>query len=339
MSAPPTFRARRDAKLRARIMTDRALTYDAFEGAASVDRPKHVHAGSGISWSGERMVLIQDDADYIALIDERVTGLRLKSSAARPGQAKSGHLELEAVLAARDWRGEFILAFGSGSTAGTRGVARIRLAGGETELSLFETKKLYAALEELPDFAITTLNIEGAALLAKGVDGRDGVRLFQRANGKLRAPSTEERRLCATVDVRLDALLAYLDRCKRDGNATFGTDLGNLRRYDLDDIDEVPCTFTDAAALGDGRIAFLAAAERSEDAGIAGECLGTSFGVIDLDGSARYTIIVERDGQPTRRKAEGLAISATNPSQAFVVVDSSAGERPATLCAVDLSGV
>jgi len=341
----PIFKARRDAKMRARIVSDRTLVYDGppdLRALTPGERPQHVRAGSGIAWSGEKMVLIQDDADYLALIDGAasqggVAGMRLKS----PGAAskEKAHLNLEAVLSARDWRGEYLLAFGSGASPAHRNIARVRLSGADTELSIFETRKFYQALEELPEFATTTLNIEGVALVPKGVEGRDGARLFQRANGRPRAALdiSDGRALNATVDLRLDALGAYLDRCKRDPNATFGVDLGNLRRYDLDEADEVPFTFTDASALPDGRVIYIAAAERSPEAGVKGECFGLALGVIETDGSARYTVVVEKDGAPTRRKAEGLAVR--DPKSAYVVVDPESDEHPATLCSVDLTGV
>ena len=290
------------------------------------------------------MFVIQDDVDYIAVIDGAgeggggVAGFRLKSPTGGHlgrGQGKAGgELQLEAILAARDWRGEFLLAFGSGSSAAHRCIARVRIGGGDTDLSVFETRKFYQALEELDEFAGTTLNIEGVALVPRGMGGRDGVRLFHRANGK---PRGDGARLSATCDVRLDALLAYLDRCKRDPSATVGFDPSNVRRYDLDQVDGVPFTFTDAAALPDGKVVYVAAAEQSEDAGIAGPCFGTSLGVIDLDGSARYTTIVERDGSPTKRKAEGLAV--TSEKSGFLVIDPESEEHPSTLCAVEFSGL
>jgi hypothetical protein len=275
-----------------------------------------------------------------------VVGVRLKSPGVKG--APKVRPQLEAVLTARDWRGELILAFGSGTRTEGKCVARMRLGGGDTELSVFEARKLYAALEELAGFATTTLNIEGCAFLPKGLEGRDGVRLFHRANGKPRPgveqPSSAlpgERTPCASADLRLDALAAYLDRCRRDPNATLGTEIYNPRRYDLDDIDGVPLTITDAAALDGGRIAYIAAAERCEDAGIAGETLGFAFGVIEADGSLRYTRVVERDGQETRRKAEGLAV--VGPERVFLVTDPTApgddDEKPSILCAVDVTGL
>ena len=343
--AAPVFTARRDPRLRARIVSDRHLSYEGGPDTRIEERSTHVRAGSGLAWSGGNIVVIQDDADYIAVIQPGgggATGFRLKSPSApvaRPGR-EAVTLHLEAVLSVRDWRGEFLVAFGSGARPERRCMARVRFGGGDTELSVFETRKFYAALEDLPDFATTTLNIEGVALVPKGMDGRDGVRLFHRANGKPRAGVPEGRHLSATIDVRLDALLAYLDRCKRDSSATLGMPLLNLRRYDLDEVMGVPFTFTDAAALPDGRVLYLAGAERCEDAGIDGECFGTALGVIDTDGCARYAVIVERDGTPTRRMPEGLAVVDDN--SVFVVIDPDGpkdADRPSTLCSIELSGL
>ncbi|MSP58987.1 MAG: hypothetical protein EXR72_01370 [Myxococcales bacterium] len=333
----PVFTAKRDPKLRARILSERTLSYEGGSELAPADRPHHVRAGSGLAWSGEKIFVIQDDADYIAVIDGAAgggaAGFRLRSPSGGKDKA-GGHLQLEAVLSARDWRGDFILAFGSGSSASRRGIARVRLGGGDTELGVVETPKFYQGLEEIAEFATTTLNIEGVALLPKAMDGRDGVRLFHRANGKARG---DGQRLNATVDIRLDALLGYLDRCKRDPASTLGTDFSNVRRYDLDEIGGVPFTFTDAATLEDGRIVYIACAERSEDADVDGECLGTCLGVIDPDGSARYSVVVERDGSPSLRKAEGIAV--TSDKSAFIVIDPEDAEKPSTLCTVELSGV
>ena len=35
----------------------------------SLDRPAHVRAGSGLSWIGDRLVLVQDDANFVAVVD------------------------------------------------------------------------------------------------------------------------------------------------------------------------------------------------------------------------------------------------------------------------------
>ena len=330
--ALPIFHARRDFKLRARVVGDRPLVYSG--PATDGTRPDHVRAGSGLAWTGERMVVVQDDADYIAVIDEgggSVTALPIRSgSGAGAPKARTEHLELEAVLSAKDWRGEFLLAFGSGLTDKQRHVARMRLSAGDTEMSVFETRKLYQAVEDIPDFATTEINIEGVALIPRAIEGRDAVRLFHRAVGPPRCQ--REHHYSGTVDLRLDSLIAYLDRCKRDPNAFLGFDLHEPRRYDLDEFEGAPFTFTDAAPLDGGRVAYIAIAEKPGEA----QAVALALGVIEADGSARYTMLVEKDGSMSRRRAEGMVMSS--PSAGFLVVQDS-DEGPATLANVDVVGL
>lgn len=340
--ALPTFIARRDFKLRARIVGERKLVYDGPHPTDPPQRPKYVRAGSGVAWTGERMVVVQDDADYIAVIEGNgtsVAALPLRGlSGARYGKSGAGHLNLEAVLSARDWRGEFVLAFGSGVGADKRGVARVRLEAGNTELSIFETRKLYQALEDLDGFATSELNVEGVALLPKWIEGRDAIRLFHRGNRAARPGTKVERHVSATVDLRLDSLLAYLDRCKRDPNAFLGFDLHNARRYDLDEYEGASFTFSDAAGLpGDnpGRTAYIAIAEAHVEGGPS-ICTGTALGVLETDGQARYTIIVERDGSVSRRQAEGMVLSS--PTAGYLVVQDDA-DAPATLATIEITGL
>src|SRR5260221_13964174 len=124
----PVFSARRDPKMRARITADRELVYDGAEAPAA-DRPKHVRTGSGIAWAGEKMVLIQDDADCLALIDAAQNGGVVALPLRSPSGA-GGQLRLAAALSARDWRGDYILALGSGADPSRRSVAPVRLGGG-----------------------------------------------------------------------------------------------------------------------------------------------------------------------------------------------------------------
>lgn len=339
--ALPTFIARRDFKLRARIVGDRKLVYDGPHPSDPPQRPQFVRAGSGLAWTGDRMVVVQDDADYIAVIEGNgtsVAALPLRGVAgARYGKSGAGHLNLEAVLSAKDWRGEFVLAFGSGVGPEKRGVARVRLEAGNTELSVFETRSLYKALEDLDGWATSELNIEGVALLPKWIEGRDAVRLFHRGNRAARPGAKVERHVSATVDLRLDSLLAYLDRCKRDPSAFLGFDLHSPRRYDLDEYEGGSFTFTDAAGLpgeAPGRTAYIAIAEHEAEGGPVRT--GTALGVIEPDGQARYTIIVERDGSVSRRQAEGMVLSS--PTSGYLVVQDDA-DGPATLATIEITGL
>jgi hypothetical protein len=328
--------ARRDLKMRARITSSRQLVYEG-EPTATPDRPRQVRTGSGLAWTGDRMVVIQDDADYIAVIQEAggVAALPLRGTqGSRFGKPGTAHLNLEAVLSAKDWRGDLLLAFGSGKSDDRRNVARVRLGGGDTEMSVFETRKLYEAMAQPGGLTGGARpNIQGVALVPKAVDGRDAVRVFHHGSG---SSSSEDRNYDATAEFRLDSLLAYLDRSKRDPSAFLGFELAAPRHYDLDDYEGLPFHFTDAAPVpGEGaRVVFTALARRAEGTGAA--VAAVAVGVIEADGSARYTIAVERDGTVAERNVQGLALSGRTAG--YLVVDGAADES-ATLASIELTGL
>src|SRR4051812_48789008 len=63
-------RAQLDPACSAPIVARRGLHYD--EGAApGLDRPAHVRAASSTAWLGARLAIVQDDANFIALVDPR----------------------------------------------------------------------------------------------------------------------------------------------------------------------------------------------------------------------------------------------------------------------------
>jgi hypothetical protein len=81
--------------------------------------------------------------------------------------------------------------------------------------------------------------------------------------------------------------------------------LRNVVQYDLGSVAGVPYTFTDAAALADGRIAFLACAEASPSTYRDGVVLGCRVGFI-ARGGATVVDIRLRDGQLAVLKLEGI---------------------------------
>jgi uncharacterized protein DUF6929 len=74
-----------------------------------------------------------------------------------------------------------------------------------------------------------------------------------------------------------------------------------VRLFDLGMIEGVPLSFTDGAALPDGRIVFSAVAENAEDNYLDGPCLGAVFGIIGTDWQLETTLRLE----PTE-KVEGI---------------------------------
>src|SRR3712207_3817046 len=65
--------ARHDPALETRVVRRLPMRYAA--GAdATLDRPAHVRAASGLVWHGPRLVVVQDDTNFLALVDP-ATGL------------------------------------------------------------------------------------------------------------------------------------------------------------------------------------------------------------------------------------------------------------------------
>jgi hypothetical protein len=64
----PTIAPLHDPALSATVLARTALRYSAGADAAA-DRPAHVRAGSSLAWLGLRLAAVQDDANFIALVD------------------------------------------------------------------------------------------------------------------------------------------------------------------------------------------------------------------------------------------------------------------------------
>jgi hypothetical protein len=326
--------ARFDPRLRAVVVSRRPLVYDAGADAA-LDRPAHVRAGSGLARSAGRLVVVQDDASFLAVIspDGAVEPLTLPHEVAGRRQFESARgnkrhkLDLEACVSLPDGR---VLALGSGSSAArTRVVlAELHADGAPPVVTLRNVPALYAALRNEPRFSGSELNVEGAAVLAD----RGVLRLFQRGNGALRdglAP------VDATCDLALDALLRHIDDVAAPVPA-----LRDVVQWELGELDGTRLGFTDACAAAD-RVFFLAAAEASpnayDDGGVSGVVLGVTDGLAAA-GSARLARLVAPDGTPFAMKAEGLSLDPADPQRALVVLDVDDAARPAELCELRLEG-
>jgi hypothetical protein len=326
--------ARPDPRLRAVVVSRRPLVYDAGPDP-SLDRPAHVRAGSGLARAAGRLVVVQDDASFLALLspDGTVAAVTLphEVDGRRQFEAARGNkkqkLDLEACVTLPDGR---ILALGSGSReVRTRVVlARFDEAGQALSVALRDVSALYAALAAERRFSGSQLNVEGAAVLpALGV-----LRLFQRGNG---APCDGFVPVSATCDLALAALVRHLDDAAAPVPA-----LCDVAPWSLGEIEGTRLGFTDAYAAAD-RVFFLAAAEASpntfDDGSVTGVVLGVTAGLAAFTG-ARFARLTQPDGAPFRSKAEGLSLDPAEPSRAFVVLDDDDASRPAELCELRLEG-
>jgi len=330
---PPIIHAIADPALTARVVRSLPLLY--AKGAdPALDRPAHVRSASGLVRVDGQIAVIQDDANFIALIDP-ATGL------ARPVTLPAGEgglrqfddvrgnkrykLDLESCVTIGDPSGgEMLVAFGSGSTPMREKVVIVRrVASDEPEVRVVDASALYAVLRANPDFAGSEMNIEGAVAAA------GGLRLFNRGNG---APADGLLPVNATCDLDLAAFLAYVD----DSAAARPPSPRNVAQFDLGAIDGFPLTFTDAAVFG-GAILFAAAAEASPDATHDGPVAGCAIGIL-RDGDARYAVVQNADGSRYPGKIEGILPEGNDPARLLAVIDRDDPAAPSELLELVLGG-
>ncbi|MGH7717345.1 MAG: DUF6929 family protein [Gemmatimonadaceae bacterium] len=341
LTAPPprvftTRTATADPALEATVIDRMPLLYTEGPDPA-LDRPAHVRAGSGLCWMGDRLALVQDDVNFIAVVEgggSTVRALVLPAGAGGRRQFddrrgnKAMKLDLEACAAVSHEGATLVLAFGSGTTPRREQVAIV--SGWEEDrlaVQLRHVPALYAALRRDTGFAGGEMNVEGAAQVG------DVIRLFGRGNGR---PRDGLRPVNATCDLPCAALLRHL--IDPDGAPPPAPTA--VVRYELGSLDGIPLGFTDACCWGEALL-FSAAAEDSPDVVLDGPVKGSVIGVIDENGSVRYAPLTQRSGARERRfagKVEGLAPRDSAAARLYAVVDCDDPAVPSELCTVELRG-
>lgn len=331
----PTRKAQQDLRLSAVVTSRTPLYYE--EGAdPSIDRPSHVRSGSGLGWlrTREKLVVIQDDASFLALVDpvtKKATSVTLPW--ARDGQRqfdatrhnKSEKLDLEACIVVPIEEGvDRLIAFGSGSSSMREKVLVVDFTVDELDARLVEANGLYKEFRARTGFSGSELNIEGACIVG------GTVRFFQRGNG---GATDELLPVDATCDVDLMQLLSYLDAPESRAIPS----IGDVHVYDLNQIENVRLTFTDAT-MKDETLYFLAAAEASPNAVDDGPVAGVVIGIANEDG-VRFAPLVDADGAPFVLKAEGLVANPYREGEFFIVTDRDDPELASDLCTVSISFV
>jgi hypothetical protein len=329
-----------DPALEARIVRRVAMHYADGEDA-SADRPAHVRAASSMTWVGTRIALVQDDVNFVALVDPRTglaTAVTLPAGKDDLRQFDVGRgnkkykLDLEAMTRVPQVGGSMVLAFGSGSKKRRENVLTLSFTGRAAdpvpaEPSLVPLPALYAALRATTDFAGSDMNIEGALYL----DGM--IRLFSRGNGEAKDGLNP---LDATCDLSWGALKAHIDSPDMQPPPA----IARVTQYELGAVDGVPLGFTDAIPLQRGGVMYSAAAEASPDASEDGEVGGSALGVLPNDRrqGGRWARILDEDGAPFVGKVEGLVLDRRDATRALVVIDVDDHTRPSELCEVVLRG-
>lgn len=340
-----TIVARNEPALAARVVSERDMSYN--DGPSDEhDRPPHVRAASGLSMFKEYLAVVQDDANWLALIDgdDVVHALPLPAAAesgSRVFSAGRGNkhekFDLEACVTVPGADGPELIGFGSGSRRGREWILRLHEGermtatlseqaahaelGVDLTAEFLLAERFYEALRKTTAFAGSGLNIEGAVPLDD-----DWIRLFQRGNARA-AGGLEP--VDATADISWRALAAHL----ADPVNVAPPALRNIRRYDLGTLDGVRLTFSDADNLGEGRILYSASAEDRETDAI----MGSALGVIEADGQAVWTELVDLDGTRFRGKIEGLSRHAREPDAVYFVIDDDDETVPSKIFEARLS--
>lgn len=259
-----------------------------------------VRAGSALVRSGAGLLAIQDDAFAAAWVDPATWTTRplvLHGSGAALPKADKPDFEAAFRHADRIW------VLGSGSRPNRCCLARINARRGE--VALFDALPLYKAIERALGHAP---NIEGAVPLA------DRLRLFQRGPGRRRDANF-------IVEVNIEVLAQGAPRVL------------DVRPCDLGSIEGLHLGFTDAAPLEHGLTLYLAVAEDTPDGIADGPIAGAAVGILD-GATARWNVLQEADGTPSRRKVEGVA--PDDRGGAWLLTDPDDAALPAELCRVEL---
>jgi len=300
-----------DSALRVLLHGASELRYRAPAGPAD-DRPAHVRAASGLAMHGGRLVVVQDDASFLAVVTAdgvQAVNLPRGVDGRRRFEVALGNkldkLDLESCVAI----GDELWAFGSGSLPMREKICRVQHAIPR----VLDASPFYARLR---DALGSALNIEGVARVG------EQLWLFHRGNTGVGDVGP------AILRVGLPAMRAWLD-----ARAALPA-IEAVEAFDLGAIDGHSLGFTDAVAYRDG-VLYLATAEASDNAIDDGGVLGSQLGVITPEG-VRAAPLTGLDGTPI--KAEGLALDPARPGRGWVALDPDDPDKPATLLDIELVG-
>jgi hypothetical protein len=303
----------------------------------SADRPPFVLAASGLASLGKSLFVVQDNANWLAIVSPDATVVAVPLPRSAHGErvfSKDRHntqekVDLEACVVMGGEHAPELVAFGSGTGESSGWILRLdrpdRLAssrGGDSAQAhprFCNAGRFYEALRADRRFSGGRLNIEGAVAL-----DTDRILILQRGN----APPGEGEAVDATGVISWKCLRAHLDDPSSAAPA-----IEKVTRYELGELDGVRLTFSDAELLGDGRILYSASAENVEDGQVAGSVLG----LIEKSGEARWGRILCEDGTPFTSKIEGLTLTAGEPHMVRFVIDDDDETSPSQIFEAELS--
>lgn len=322
--------AQKDPKMKVQILRSTPMEYREGEDS-DIDRPGHVRAASSIAKFAEYLVVVQDDANFLALVEKdhhHVQSIPLPTGpdGKRVFSPERGNIEhkmdLEACVSVPGTEGEQIIAMGSGSDEGREWVLSVKWDdGGDHDITLIDADRLYSYLRTEKDFCGSGLNVEGVIF-----DGDDTLRLFQRGNAD---PEDGLEPVDAIASLSWSGLRDHLN----NPEDVDPPQLTNIIQYDLGDIDDIRLTFSDGEQI-DGHILYSASAEASAETDY---IAGSALGMLDEE-TARWAEVIDLDGTAFEGKIEGLITDQEDPTLIYFVIDDDVGGEPSHIYQARLKG-
>jgi hypothetical protein len=284
-----------------------------FEG----DAPwPHVRAASAVvTLPDGRLLVVQDDTTYVALVGARVEHQFLPARDelvlfdARDG-TKLRKPDLEAAALVQVGEQSVVVALGSGSTSQRERMVVIPLQGPPWAV---DAPELYAALRASLG---APLNIEGLVLQD------EHVRLLQRGNG------------VGGVDAVLSFPKSWLLQRLDPSASPLEPPRIAVELWELGELGGGRLSFTDGSGCPDGSFMFLASAELTDNTVDDGEVTGSALGWAGPEGGW-WAPLVDGRGEVVPLKAEGLA-PAGPPDRWLITVDPDHVDLPSELITVQL---
>ncbi|MDR6840593.1 DUF6929 family protein [Pseudoxanthomonas sacheonensis] len=305
------------------VVTTRFIRELALASPSDADNARHISAASGMVVVGKFLYVIADDELHLGVFDGNGAGA---GSLARlfPGELPDSAAErkalkpdLEALVRLPSFPGYphgALLALASGSKPNRRTGALLkldepgRIAG---EPRPYDLTFLYSSLES----RFPALNIEGAVVLG------DELILLQR--GSKAQPES------ALISFPLREIFRAANPEAENVSPIAAS---RVQSFDLGAIEGAPLSFTDGAALPDGRIVFSAVAENTEDSYLDGPCLGAAIGIIGADGRVETMLRLE-----PIEKVEGIHATVQGDRICLLLVtDADDASVPAKLLGVGI---
>ena len=322
-----------DSALSVTIVEQRPLYYR--DGALpAADRPAHVRAGSSLARVPAGITVVQDDANFIGIIDAataQVDAVELPrgQAGARQFDDRRGNkrwkLDLEACFVVESADCTQLVALGSGSSPLRERIVVLEWReSGEPRVRSLDGATLFAALRSRPAAAGQQHRRCRGAWQQRDPppEPRHGARAGRETRGER---NVRPRSYSA----------AHVPSPRPQSSAPPSP--GNVRLHDLGFLDGIALGFTDATRWGDTWL-YSATAEDTADAVDDGPVAGSVIGIVDARGDGQWAAVTQPDGRRLVGKIEGIVADSRDGERLLAVLDADDPEQPSLLCTLELRG-